>query len=116
MIDGEVGEQQTLSESMEGNNNASKDKNSIVNDKAVLTSATYALKRLKRDHPELAKQVINGDLSANAAAIQAGFRTKTINSLFIKRTRFVYEQNNTQLAGQHHLEKHAPKQGGLRGV
>jgi hypothetical protein len=38
-------------------------------------TATYALKRLKRDHPELAEQVINGDLSANAAAIQAGFRT-----------------------------------------
>ena len=34
--------------------------------------ATYHLKRLKRDRPDLAKKVIAG--SANAAAIQAGFR------------------------------------------
>jgi len=35
---------------------------------------TYALKRLKRDRPDLAAKVIAGELSANAAAIQAGFR------------------------------------------
>jgi len=38
--------------------------------------SNYALKRLKRDHPELAEKVIAGDLSANAAAIEAGFRHK----------------------------------------
>ena len=42
------------------------------------TSATYTLKRLKRDNPELAERVVNGELSANAAAIQAGFRKPTI--------------------------------------
>ena len=42
------------------------------------TDPTYTLKRLKRDHPELANAVINGELSANAAAIQAGFRKPSI--------------------------------------
>lgn len=40
--------------------------------------ATYALRRLKRDHPELAEQVVAGKLSAHAAAIEAGFRQPTI--------------------------------------
>ena len=42
------------------------------------TSATHTLKRLKRDNPELAERVVNGELSANAAAIEAGFRKPTI--------------------------------------
>jgi hypothetical protein len=40
------------------------------------TTREYTLARLKRDHPELAERVVNGDLSANAAAIEAGFRKK----------------------------------------
>lgn len=36
------------------------------------------LARLRRDRPELAQQVINGKLTANAAAIQAGFRVRTV--------------------------------------
>jgi len=39
---------------------------------------TYALRRLKRDHPELAEKVVAGKLSAHAAAIEAGFRQPTI--------------------------------------
>ena len=42
------------------------------------TSATYALRRLQRDRPDLADRVVEGELSANAAMIKAGFRTKTI--------------------------------------
>jgi len=42
------------------------------------TSATYALRRLKRDRPELAEKVVAGKLSAHAAAIEAGFRRPTI--------------------------------------
>ena len=34
------------------------------------TSATYTLRRLTRDRPELAERVIKGELSANAAAIE----------------------------------------------
>jgi hypothetical protein len=41
------------------------------------TRSTIA--RLKRDNPDLAEQVIRGELSANAAAIKAGFRKRTIS-------------------------------------
>ncbi len=39
-------------------------------------SAAYTLARLDRDAPELAERVRKGELSANAAAIEAGFRKK----------------------------------------
>lgn len=38
--------------------------------------ATYTLKRLKRDRPDLFARVVAGELSANAAAIEAGFRKR----------------------------------------
>lgn len=41
------------------------------------TDPTYTLRRLKRDHPELAEKVVAGKLSAHAAAIEAGFRQPT---------------------------------------
>jgi hypothetical protein len=55
------------------------------------TNPTYALKRLKRDNPELADKVVRGELSAHAAAIAAGFRKKltpfeTIEKLIPKLT------------------------------
>jgi hypothetical protein len=37
-------------------------------------SALYTLKRLKRDRPDLFQVVLGGGMSANAAAIEAGFR------------------------------------------
>lgn len=37
---------------------------------------TYTLARLHRDRPDLAEKVEAGELSANAAAIEAGFRRK----------------------------------------
>jgi hypothetical protein len=40
------------------------------------TSRDYTLARLKRDRPDLAELVIGGALSANAAAIEAGFRRR----------------------------------------
>jgi hypothetical protein len=39
-------------------------------------SATYTLKRLKRDRPDLFQQAIGGQLSVNQAALEAGFRKK----------------------------------------
>ena len=42
-------------------------------------SESYTVRRLKRDRPELAEKVIEGEMSANAAAIEAGFRTKTVS-------------------------------------
>lgn len=41
-------------------------------------SETYTLARLKRDNPDLAARVVNGELSAHKAAIQAGFRRPMI--------------------------------------
>ncbi|MGW7341259.1 hypothetical protein [Streptomyces sp. NPDC054808] len=38
-----------------------------------------ALKRLQRDAPEIYKKVAAGELSANAAMVEAGFRTKTFS-------------------------------------
>lgn len=35
---------------------------------------TYIVARLKRDHPDLARQVIDGQITPNAAAIKAGIR------------------------------------------
>ena len=39
-------------------------------------SRSYTVSRLQREAPELFAQVVAGTLSANAAAIQAGFRKK----------------------------------------
>ena len=42
------------------------------------TSAGHTLSKLKRDHPEIAKDVIDGKLSANAGAIKAGYRKRKV--------------------------------------
>jgi hypothetical protein len=66
-----------------GSQNAKKDKgikhnNIMFNPDRQGTDKDYTVRRLERDRPDLAKKVINGELSANAAAIEAGFRTKTV--------------------------------------
>lgn len=61
-----------------GSRNAAKDKeNKVTNGHIKLSergpnTVDRTLGRLKRDHPELAKRVVAGELSANAAAIEAG--------------------------------------------
>ena len=52
-----------------------KDGNTIIKT-PIGTTATNTLRRLKRDNPELARKVIDGELTANAAAVEAGFRRK----------------------------------------
>jgi hypothetical protein len=42
------------------------------------TNSAYTVARLKRDRPDLHARVVAGELSANAAAIEAGFRPKTV--------------------------------------
>jgi hypothetical protein len=39
----------------------------------------YTLARLERDRPDLHAQVMGGALSANSAAVVAGFRTRTMS-------------------------------------
>jgi hypothetical protein len=43
---------------------------------AQKNTKAHWLARLRRDRPDLAEKVIAGELSANAAAIEAGFRKK----------------------------------------
>lgn len=68
----------------EGNKNASKtnvDNINICNDDKVTgdgTSTTYTMRRLAKDAPELHKAVVSGELSPNAAALQAGFRRRKL--------------------------------------
>lgn len=40
-------------------------------------TATYLLRRLKRDDPALAERVVRGEVSAHAAAVEAGIRKPT---------------------------------------
>jgi hypothetical protein len=50
------------------------------NDNVIIrqgNSLAYTLDRLSRKHPKLYQRVIAGELSANAAAVQAGFRKKS---------------------------------------
>src|SRR5487761_1690834 len=42
------------------------------------TSEAYTIRRLRRDRPDLAESVERGELSANQAAIQAGFRRRSM--------------------------------------
>lgn len=46
--------------------------------KSAPASRAGILARLQRDRPDLAAKVIAGELSANQAAIEAGFRQKTV--------------------------------------
>ena len=57
-------------------NGYNKDRSNIMNMND--RGQTYTLRRLDRDHPELFGRVKAGELSANAAAIEAGFRVKTV--------------------------------------
>lgn len=50
------------------------------------TSKAYTLRRLKKQRPDLFKMVVAGELSANAAAIKAGFRKEPAPLDILTRT------------------------------
>jgi hypothetical protein len=50
----------------------------IRNTLAKGTTASQALRRLRKDRPDLHARVLAGELSAHAAMLEAGFRRKTI--------------------------------------
>lgn len=60
-----------------GDRKSEKAKDQGSNTTLVDRGRDYTMARLRRDNPELAAQVEAGELSANAAAIQAGFRHPT---------------------------------------
>jgi hypothetical protein len=43
------------------------------------TSQSVALRRLRKDRPDLLQRVLDGELSAHAAAVEAGYRHRTLN-------------------------------------
>ena len=47
-----------------------------TNNRIAQQDAGYVVSRLKRDDTELAQQVVNGEITANAAAVKAGIRHK----------------------------------------
>ena len=57
-------------------------KESAINDNIINTTSSqgtskaYTVSRLKRDRPDLFEKVVAGELSANRAAIEAGFRRR----------------------------------------
>ena len=52
--------------------------NNINTSRPEGTSAAYALRKLRKDAPEVHAKVIAGDISPNAGMIKAGFRKKTM--------------------------------------
>ena len=51
----------------------------IISSTQFGTDPDYAIRRLKRDRPDLAERVLLGELSPHQAAIQAGFRKRTLS-------------------------------------
>ena len=60
--------------------------------KSAGNAKDYTLDRLARNHPTLYTAVVEGDMSANAAAIDAGFRTKTASIPVRKGGEILYER------------------------
>jgi hypothetical protein len=62
-------------EAMKGQEGGDTTCNNVTGAKATTGNGkAYTVSRLKRESPELFQQVVAGELSANAAAIKAGFR------------------------------------------
>ena len=69
-----------------GNKNASDDKTNLSNRKVCETeqypagtTRQYALRKLRKDAPELHAKVLAGEVSPHQAMIDAGFRRKTVS-------------------------------------
>ena len=65
-----------------GNKNAAKDKTTVDNINSCIerptgTSEAATVRRLRKDRPDLHAQYLANQISANAAAVLAGFRPKT---------------------------------------
>jgi hypothetical protein len=76
-INSDIAENSPPIDGQEGNQNASKDAVKTNSSNTTIRSQdrgkAYNLSRLQDQHPEIFERVKSGELSANAAAIQAGF-------------------------------------------
>lgn len=61
-----------------GDRKSQRAKNQVGNTKLIGNTREYNLARLKKARPDLAARVIAGELSANKAAQEAGFRERMI--------------------------------------
>ena len=82
------------------------------------TSLSYGLRRLHKQAPELHKRVLAGELTTNAAMIEAGFRRKTVPVVLDRESwvasilkhctkedrRYIAESITSQLTGATHAE------------
>jgi len=90
--------------------NEGKEKNASMGN-----SKSYTLQRLERDAPELYEKVVADEMSANAAAIEAGFRDKTATIPIHKGGEEQHERAAERLAKHFddvetlikHLQNHA---------
>lgn len=71
------------------------------------TSRSYTVSRLQREAPQLFAQVVAGTLSANAAAIQAGFRKKP-TPLELLRAIWAKASNTDRETFIQEIARHAP--------
>jgi hypothetical protein len=80
---------------------AIKDANSNLDEleKPTGTTRRYALRRLRKDRPDLHARVLGGELSANAAMVEAGFRRKpsTVETLIKTWDRATSEERSAFL-------------------
>ena len=71
------------------------------------TAKDYPLDRLHREAPALYEAVVDGEMSANAAAIEAGFRAKTITVPVRKGGEYQVERAADSL--EKHFGEHFPE-------
>jgi hypothetical protein len=65
------------------------------------TAKSYAMRRLKKDKPNIYKRVVAGEISAHAGMIEAGFRKKKISCTYdvpsiIKMLKNKFNENELQ--------------------
>jgi hypothetical protein len=76
------------------------------------TSKSYTVSRLKRDRPDLFERVVAGELSANRAAIEAGYRQASEfgGSTWFDRQKIISKLANSRYPISHkalyHLDSH----------
>jgi hypothetical protein len=75
-------------------------------------SKSYTVSRLKRDRPDLFERVVAGELSANRAAIEAGYRQASEfgGSTWFDRQKIISKLANSRYPISHkalyHLDSH----------
>jgi hypothetical protein len=98
-----------------GDRKSEKAKNQVDNNVKLIhhggNAANYTLARLDRSRPDLAKRVRAGELSANAAAIAAGWRKKPKKLSALEQIRRLLPKLNTEERGiVHELTADFPEQ------